>query len=274
MARTQRMSGANEKAALAYLARAPYANVFLAYLILFDLSSTTRNALYVAHDEDGNVTGVAYFARQIALAADDEQTIEAFARVGAAHHGEKMIVGPRAEIAAYWALVRARHEPARVIRDRQFVMAVDRASLPPFERSVVARRARIDEWTAVADNSAAMIAIELEYDPMRSSPEFTSNIRAMIDRGLWWVGESLGRLCFFCNVGPWSPQTAQLQGIWTPPELRGRGLATAALAAICDRLLELTPSLCLYVNDFNTNAIALYERTGFKTVSEFQTILF
>jgi predicted GNAT family acetyltransferase len=139
---------------------------------------------------------------------------------------------------------------------------------------VVARRARIDEWTSVADNSAAMIGVELEYDPMRSSPEFTSNVRAMIDRGLWWVGESVGRLCFFCNIGPWSRQTAQLQGIWTPPELRGKGLATAALSAICDRLLDMSPSLSLYVNDFNSRAIALYERTGFTTVGEFQTILF
>jgi predicted GNAT family acetyltransferase len=126
----------------------------------------------------------------------------------------------------------------------------------------------------VADNSASMISAELEYDPMRSSPEFTSNVRAMIDRGLWWVGESLGRLCFFCNVGPWSPLTAQMQGIWTPPELRGKGLATQALAGICDKLFELTPTLSLYVNDFNEKGIALYERVGFKTVSEFQTILF
>ncbi len=275
MVRTQRITSGHEKAALAYLAQAPYANVFLTYLILFDIASSVAHGnLHVALDESGNVTGVAYFARQIALAADNDETMEAFAAIGANHRGEKMIVGPRAEIAKYWELTRGHHEPARLIRDRQYVMAIDRAALRPYEHTVVTRRARIDEWTAVADNSAAMIAIELEYDPMRSSPEFTSNVRAMIDRGLWWVGESLGRLCFFCNIGPWSPQTAQLQGIWTPPELRGKGLATEALGAICDRLLELSPSLCLYVNDFNTKAIALYERVGFTTVSEFQTILF
>jgi len=272
--RTERLSNANERDALAYLARAPYVNVFLTYLILFDLAPSTRNALYVALDDDGHIRGVAYFARQIALAADDPATIEAFARVGANHHGERMIVGPRAEIAAYWDLVRHKHERPHAIRDRQFVMMLDRSMLQTYDRSVVVRRARIEEWPAVADNSASMIAIELEYDPMRSSPEFTSNVRAMIDRGLWWVGESLGRLCFFCNVGPWSPQTAQLQGIWTPPELRGKGLATASLGAICDRLLELTPTLSLYVNDFNEKAVALYERVGFKTVSEFQTLLF
>jgi uncharacterized protein len=274
MVRTERMTNARERGALEFLARAPYANVFLSYLIMFDLASATRNALYVALDDDDNVKGVAYFARQVALAADGPAAIEAFARVGATHRGEKMIVGPRTEIAAYWELVRDKHEHPRLVRDRQFVMMLDRPMLLPYDNRVVARRARIDEWPAVADNSASMIAAELEYDPMRSSPEFTSNVRAMIDRGLGWVGESLGRLCFFCNIGPWSPKTAQLQGIWVPPELRGKGLATAALAAVCDRVLEVTPTLSLYVNDFNERAIALYDRVGFKTVSEFQTILF
>lgn len=274
MIRTERLSNAHERAALAFLDRDPYLNVFLTYLILFDLSTITRSAIHIAFDETGDVTGVGYFGRQIVLAAANEATVTAFARIGASHGGEKLMVGPRDVMARYWSLVRDRHEPARLIRDRQFVMMVDRERLAPYEHRVVARRARIDEWTTVADNSAAMIAAELDYDPMRSSPEFTSNVRAMIDRGLWWVGESVGRLCFFCNVGPWSRQTAQLQGIWTPPELRGRGLATDALGAICDRLLDLSPSLSLYVNDFNTRAIALYERAGFTTVGEFQTILF
>jgi len=274
MVRTERMTSARERDALAYLARAPYANVFLTYLILFDRSPATQNALHLALDEENRIRGVAYFSRQVALAAEDPAAIEAFARFGASHHGERMIVGPRTEIAAYWALVRSKHERPRVIRDRQFVMMLDRSMFRSCDRSVVVRRARIDEWPAVADNSALMIAAELEYDPMRSSPEFTSNVRAMIDRGLWWVGESLGRLCFFCNIGPWSPLTAQLQGIWTPPELRGKGLATQALSGICDKLFELTPTLSLYVNDFNEKGVALYERVGFKTVSEFQTILF
>jgi predicted GNAT family acetyltransferase len=220
------------------------------------------------------VTGVAFFGRQVALAAEDAATIEAFAQIGRERRGEQMVVGPKDAIERYWESVAAHHAPPRLVRERQHVMMVDRASLVPRERTVTARRARMDEWTVVADNSAMMIAQELEYDPRRSSPEFTANVRTMIDRGLWWVGESYGRLCFFCNIGPWSQHTAQLQGIWTPPDLRGRGLATAALSALCDRLLELTPTLSLYVNDFNDAAIRLYERVGFHTVAEFQTLLF
>jgi len=81
-------------------------------------------------------------------------------------------------------------------------------------------------------------------------------------RGAWIQGDFLDL------------RRAQLQGICTPPSMRGKHLATASLAGICDRLLGDFPTLSLYVNDFNTRAIALYERVGFTTVSEFQTILF
>jgi len=274
MLRTERLSSAYEAAALRYLARSPYDNVFLAYLILFDVAPATRHAVYVVLDGD-EVCGVAYFGRQVVLAADgNKAVIEALAKLGQRHRGERMLLGPRAIVLEYWQHVTSWHPAPRLVRERQYVMKVDRATLRPYDRSVVVRRARIDEWTAVADNSAMMIEQELDYDPRRASPEFTANVRAMIERGLWWVGESLGRLCFFCNVGPWSSETAQLQGIWTPSDLRGKGLATASLGAICDRLLSMSPTLSLYVNSFNTPAIALYERTGFTMVSEFATLLF
>lgn len=274
MVRTQGLTSEHESPVLEYLARAPFENVFLTYLVLFDRTPATRGALRVAFDATDRVCGVGYFGRQTVLAADDSSTLDAFAVIGRENRGVRMIVGPRETTRAYWERVAPSHEAPRLIRDRQLLMKLSREHFVPSGRDVLARKARIDEWTIVSDNSAAMIAQELEYDPRRSAPEFTTNVRAMIERGLWWVGESYGRLVFFCNVGPWSPHTAQLQGIWTPPEMRGRGLATSALSGACDRLLALTPTLSLYVNDFNKPAIALYERIGFSTVGEFQTILF
>ncbi len=270
--RASRIDG-RESEALAYLAQAPYDNVFISYLLLFDGGTRARRNVTIALDDAGRIRGVAYFGRQVVLACDPE-AVEAIALASRDFRGERMIVGPQETIAAYWELVREWHAQPRLVRERQPVMAIDRAHLQPYAGDTLVRRARLDEWTSVADNSAAMIAQELGYDPRRSSPDFAANVRAMIERGLWWVGESLGRLCFFCNIGPWTAQTTQLQGIWTPPEMRRKGLATASLAAMCDRLLEGSPTLSLYVNDFNLPAIALYERIGFERVGTFTTLLF
>ncbi len=216
---------------------------------------------------------MACYGRQLAIAAEPV-ALPAFGEHAKRHRGERMILGSRATVSAFWDSVRAWHAPPRLVRERQLVMFVDRERLRSQPRSAIVRRAKMDDWRAVADGSAEMVRQELAYDPRHGSPDFAAGIRQMIERRLWWVGTYDGRPCFFCNVGPSCDKTIQLQGIWTPPELRGRGLATASLAAVCDRLLEESPTLSLYVNDFNEAAIALYRRVGFEHVGDFQTILF
>ena len=48
------------------------------------------------------------------------------------HMGERMLVGG-ATVEAYWEVVRAWHPPPRLVRERQFLMAVDRARLQPYD---------------------------------------------------------------------------------------------------------------------------------------------
>ncbi len=270
----QRLTRAHEGPALDYLASAPFDNVFLSWLIAFDRAPVTRSALFVYSDRDANVRGVAFFGRQVVLAANEDAVIAAFAAAAREHRFERMIVAPRATVERYWELVRPWHAAPRLVRESQPLLAVDRSTLRGARDGVRVRRARPDQWQAVANNSAAMIEQELEYDPRRAAAEFDANVRIMIDRGLWWIGERNADLCFFCNAGPHNAKTLQLQGIWTPPALRGRGLATAALYGVCDELLEEVPSLSLYVNGFNASALALYDRVGFRRVGEFATLLF
>ena len=273
MARIESLSSTHATATLAYLSRSPYEHVFLSYIVREGTPAMQRG-IRTSFDSTGNVNGVAYFGHQIVLASE-EAALAGFAQMAKRYPGEHAIVGPRATVMAYWELICSDHTPPRLVRDRQYLMAIDGSSLlHPSSDMVLARRARDEEWEAVAKNSAAMIANELETDGDFGISDFNANIRQMIRLGLWWVGERAGQLCFFCNVGPWSPQTAQLQGIWTPPELRGQGLATAALGSICSLLLQHVPTLSLYVNDFNAPAIALYEKLGFYRVGELQTILF
>ena len=270
----QRLVRAHERAALEYLAQAPYDNVFLAWLIASDRSMSTRSSLYVYHDDRRRVRGVAFFGRQVVLAADGDEVVDAFADVASGFRFERMIVAPRPVVQRFWERVRRWHAPPRRVRESQPVLAVDAGSLVLHAGPVTVRRAYPEEWETVARNSAKMIEHELEYDPRGMSAEFNANVRIMIDRGLWWIGEQSGTLCFFCNAGPRSEYTLQLQGIWTPEELRGKGLALQALGKICAELLEDVPTLSLYVNGFNDPALRLYERTGFRRVGELATLLF
>lgn len=270
--RVEPISPATHEGALRYLSQAPYVNVFISHVLLHDRSSHPQDDVVVALENDG-IAGVAYCGRQLAIAAEPA-ALPAFAHHIKRRRGERMIIGARQTVRALWELVSSWHPRPRLVRERQLVMKLDRKGLRAFEPRTLVRHATIAESRAVADGSAEMVRQELAYDPRQAPPDFAAGVRRMIERKLWWVGVADGLLCFICNVGPWCDQTVQLQGIWTPPQLRRRGLATASLTAICDRLLEKSPTVSLYVNDFNEPAIALYRRVGFEHVADFQTILF
>jgi uncharacterized protein len=185
-----------------------------------------------------------------------------------------MIVGPRRAVERFWDRASATMREPVAIRASQPVYALERTWLRGSRADADVQRATPGDLNDIVPNSAQMIAGEIGGDPKSSNAEFRLRTSRIIDAGWWWRYRVGGKLAFMCNVGSATPYTAQLQGVWTPPEMRGKGHATRALAAICDRLLDEHPTLCLYVNDFNLPAIALYERVGFARAGEFSTILF
>jgi len=254
-----------------FLARKPYENVYLDWLL--GQRRSLRDRLFCYRDADRTIRGVAFYGRQTVLAADSSEALDAFAEVAQNFPNERMIVAPRDVAHSFWERVQNWHRAPRLLRDRQPVFVL--RSCPQVLRPRVSvRRAHLSEAAEVARNSAAMIEQELEYDPRRVAGDFFENIDHMIAEGLWWVGTLNRRLCFFCHVGPTSRLTVQLQGVWTPPSLRRHGVASDALGQICRHLLDEFPSISLYVNDFNSAAIALYRKIGFSEDGALATYLF
>ena len=77
---------------------------------------------------------------------------------------------------------------------------------------------------------------------------------------------------FKADLGSVSGSVCQVQGVWLDPELRGRGMAPAAMAAVVTLARTVVPTVSLYVNDYNHAARATYDRVGFTQVGEFATI--
>jgi RimJ/RimL family protein N-acetyltransferase len=249
--------------------------VFLQWLV--ESGEAAPNAsLLLARNEQGGVCGVAYDGVQIVIAADDEATIDLFASALGKNGTPRMIVSPRPIVDRFWKLAERSFPKPSAVRTSQPVYALVRAELaaqPP--EPGVGRATRV-EAAQIVREAARMASRELPGgDPERIDPVFRARTEARIERGrVWRYRLADGRLVFQCDVGSFSAQTAQLQGVWTPTDARSHGHATLGLTVICDRLLDEFPSLCLFVNDFNHAAIALYERVGFKRSGEFASILF
>jgi len=79
---------------------------------------------------------------------------------------------------------------------------------------------------------------------------------------------------FKAELSAWTPDVVQVQGVFTAPARRGRGVATAGMAALCSMLLQSVPLVTLYVNGYNQAALRLYERVGFEQQGEFATVMY
>ncbi len=66
-----------------------------------------------------------------------------------------------------------------------------------------------------------------------------------------------------------SKSAATVSAVYTPPEHRGNGYATACVAALCQRLLDEGNAFCtLYADLANPTSNKIYQRIGFRPVAD------
>ena len=66
-----------------------------------------------------------------------------------------------------------------------------------------------------------------------------------------------------------TPNGARISGVYTPPEWRGRGYASACVAALSRRVLDAGRRFCfLYTDLSNPTSNAIYQRIGYEPVGD------
>jgi len=192
-----------------------------------------------------------------------------------AAHRIQLLVGPRDQVAALQELLAPQLRHPRLVRAEQPHYAVDSRSLLSADSEAPIRQATIADFEQVVEAGAAMHLEEVGFDPLSSDPVgFRQRVLTLIRRG-WvriWVID--GQLVFKAECAAVTPEAVQLQGVWTRPDRRGRGLATAGMATVCRQLLGETQSVTLFVNDFNLGAVRVYERVGFERIGTMRSVLF
>jgi predicted GNAT family acetyltransferase len=183
------------------------------------------------------------------------------------------VVGRVDAVAEMWRVLEPAWGPARAVRERQPLLALDRAVVSR-PADVGLRGIRRDELDAYLPAAAAMFAEELGVSPSEGGAgHYRNRIAGLIREQRAFGVLEHGEVLFKADFGAVSPRTCQIQGVWTRPDLRGRGLGTAAMIGVLDRALAVAPSASLYVNDFNEPARRLYARLGMREVAVLSTVL-
>ncbi|MCL2803963.1 MAG: GNAT family N-acetyltransferase [Micrococcales bacterium] len=228
-------------------------------------------------DEHRRVRALAWSGANLMPVGANTEQAQALAR-HAAGLGQRpcaSIVGPAEAVMAMWQILRPGWGQARDIWSNQLLMEISGPPLVAADPRV--RLARPDEADQVIPAAAAMFAEELGVPPPGPSGTYNAFVRQMVAHGAIYVRMAEGGqgVEFKADLGAVLGDIAQVQGVWTDPALRGKGLAKAGMAAVVAQTRARgTPRLSLYVNSFNIPAVAAYRRVGFEQVGTFATIMF
>jgi len=185
------------------------------------------------------------------------------------------LVGLAPAVLDLWDALRPYWGPPREIRGSQPVMEI--SGPPQVPPDPLVRRVRREELDILLPASVAMFTEEVGVSPLGpdGGSAYRARVRELIDAGRAYARIEDGRVVFKAEIGSVTPHACQVQGVWVRPELRGRGLAEAGMAALVnDALRRVAPVISLYVNDYNRPARAAYRRVGFTQSATFASVLF
>jgi predicted GNAT family acetyltransferase len=257
--------------ALAFLRRDPLVNVYLIARLLEERTLAASQMIEVRFNRE--IVLVASLATNIVVGtapATPREVTESAVAVVADRIVTRMlpvraIISPANLVDELWKHLRTRVDPPTVIRMTQPIYAMRRRlDFPDLHDS---RYSTLRDLEALVPACAAMHKEEVGIDPMeRDAVGYRERIRELVDRKRSIIRVVDGAIAAKCEFSAVTDEAVQLMGVWTHPRYRRRGLMRASLREICGHLFRKGKTVTLFVNDFNTPAIALYESLGFQRI--------
>ena len=273
----RRLHGVDTAKAVALCERHPVDSVLLRVAI--EQTGIGASFSLGRFDADRELTALAWeYGNILPLGFDEDGLDEVAEEFAGRRRTGSSIVGPADQVMGLWNRICKRWGPARDVRERQFSMVMD--SDPDVVADPLVQPAGVGDVSLVFPASVAMYIEEVGYDPTSHGAGYAYRVARLVRSQHTFIRKapladgSGERVVFKADVGALAGGVAQLQGVWVAPDLRGRGIATAGVAAVVKLVRErLAPTISLYVNDYTAAAIATYTRVGFRIAGRWATVV-
>ena len=259
------------------LSRDPVADVFVASRVAAaGLDPRRLGGELWGHVVDGRLESLCHAAANLVPVQAGPDAVHAFAdRARRLGRRCASIVGSRDAVAAMWAELEPHWGPARDVRPDQPLMAIETA--PLVEPDPLVRPVAMEELDILVPACVAMFTEEVGVSPVTADggASYRARVAELIRAGRSYARIDDGRVVFKAEIGSVTDAACQVQGVWVPPELRGRGLSGPGMAAVAAQAMrDIAPVVSLYVNDYNHAARATYRTVGFTDRGTFMSVLF
>lgn len=235
---------------------------------------------YVADWQADKIAGVAahYWNGNLVLQAPARLAALCRAAMEASGRPLRGLVGPAGQVEA--ARLGLDVAPAQIqLDEEEHLYSLDLAELKvPAGLSAGQVRGRRIEPRDVDLVTAWRVAFSLESLGEKESPALWSQCRASVEWGMGerriWLLEDESQPVSTTAFNTAIREAVQVGGVWTPPELRGRGYARAAVAAsLLAARDEGAERGVLFTGKGNLPAQRAYEALGFANVGDYRLLL-
>jgi hypothetical protein len=255
--------------ALTLLAAHPLEGVHLESLITdHGLTSPALRGRFFGYFVQDQLTGLALIGHQILFCAPDEAIPQLAQTAATADVRTSVIFGPRPQVELFWQYYAACGRELKMQRDFYWYVCETPAQQIRQFQLIQATPEHLD---AVAEAQAISFLEATGMDPRQTDPEgFRRRVLDRIERGRTWIRLENDIIVFKAELQSVTPDVIYLEGIWTHPDHRRRGIAREGVVELTHRRLRRQQVLCLAVEPDETVAMQIYEHAGFYHQTNYQ----
>ena len=234
---------------------------------------------YVAAFEGGTIVGVVahYWNQNLVLQAPAHLDALWLAAVAASKRPVKGLIGPDEQVSAVKEVLDVDDSHLQLDEtEKLYSLELDGLIEPDILSSgrVGGRRIEPRDLELVTD---WRVAYSIEALGEQDSPQLRESCRASVERSLeegrTWVLQDRGELVACTSFNAVIEEAVQVGGVWTPPELRGRGYGRAVVAvSLLDARSAAAEKAILFTGESNVAAQRAYAALGFRHIGDYRIL--